>query len=86
MMAKEIQIGTGYYRDTGCSLYPSCLKCPLPECRYDTPSLSERMLERGGRNAEIRALRADGCDSLTLERWFGVSRRTIYRIIQKVSL
>ena len=25
------------FRDTGCSLSPRCLDCPLPRCRYDEP-------------------------------------------------
>lgn len=27
-----------HYRDTGCSLAPRCLECPLPRCRYDEPT------------------------------------------------
>ena len=25
------------YRDEGCEVSPSCLKCPLPQCKYDEP-------------------------------------------------
>ncbi len=25
------------YNDNGCDLYPSCLRCPLPRCRYEEP-------------------------------------------------
>ena len=26
---------TGYVMDTGCQVASSCLRCPLPACRYD---------------------------------------------------
>ena len=24
------------YRDDGCDVSPSCLRCPLPRCKYDS--------------------------------------------------
>ena len=30
------------YDDNGCDLYPSCLSCPLPQCRYDDPGWIQR--------------------------------------------
>ncbi len=30
------------YRDTGCDLAPSCLRCPLRRCRYDEPRAVRR--------------------------------------------
>lgn len=35
------------YRDTGCSLARSCLRCPLPVCRYD--AALARQSAKGGR-------------------------------------
>jgi hypothetical protein len=67
-----------HYRDTGCDLFPSCLRCPFPQCRYDRPS-----------GNPARALR----DRMILDDWnagrpvpeimarFGLSRRSIYRIL-----
>jgi len=26
----------GIYKDTGCPVYTKCLKCPLPQCIYDS--------------------------------------------------
>lgn len=39
------------YRDRGCNLYASCLRCPLPACRYDEPIPL-------GRQADLRAEQA----------------------------
>lgn len=68
------------YRDTGCDLYPSCLHCPLPRCRYEEP---------GGESAQLRALRDQaiaqqfpfvGADELV--NTYGISKRSVYRIVQ----
>lgn len=72
------------YRDDGCEVAPACLECPLVRCRYD---------ERGGRKAmearerhhEIRTAYLDGntdVDSLASE--FHVSRRTVFRAVEKL--
>ena len=68
------------YRDDGCELFPSCLKCPFPKCRYDEP---KRNWEKEARNREVLRLYCDegkGADELA--RSFGVSTRTIYRIVE----
>ncbi len=69
------------YADSGCELYPSCLTCPLPKCRYDEPGGAAAML-RNGRDASI--LRLADEDGMTVDRLaeqFGVSRRTIFRVL-----
>ncbi len=69
------------YSDSGCDLYPSCLRCPLPRCRYDEPGGAPSML-RGGRDAAI--LRLSGQGGVSVERlaeMFGLSRRTIFRVL-----
>jgi hypothetical protein len=69
------------YADNGCDLYPSCLTCPLPKCRYDEPGGASAML-RTGRDASIERLaRQEGMNVDTLARQFGVSRRTIFRVL-----
>lgn len=70
------------YADSGCDLYPSCLRCPLPKCRYDEPGGAPAML-RDGRDAAI--LRVAGQDGITVDRlaeMFGLSRRTIFRVLR----
>jgi hypothetical protein len=70
------------YNDTGCDLYPSCLGCPLPRCRYEEPGGAAAML-RSGRDASILRLAAqDGVTVDRLAEMFGLSRRTIFRVLR----
>jgi hypothetical protein len=70
------------YRDSGCDLYPSCLRCPLPRCRYDEPGGAAGML-RTGRDATIlRLAERDGLPVDRLAEMFGLSRRTIFRVLR----
>ena len=70
------------YADTGCDLYPSCLHCPLPRCRYEEPGGAAAMI-RTGRDASILRL-ADQQDMSVdrLAEMFGLSRRTIIRVLR----
>ncbi len=69
------------YRDGGCDLYPSCLRCPLPQCRYDDPGGAAAML-RTGRDASIlRLSERDGVPVERLAQMFGLSRRTVFRVL-----
>ena len=40
------------YRDEGCEVSPSCLRCPLAQCKYDDPDWFQRQKrdEREQRN------------------------------------
>ena len=70
------------YRDQGCDLFPSCLRCPLPRCRYDEPGGARAMLNRI-RDREMRRLRRE--QSLPVDeiaRRYRVSRRTVFRALE----
>lgn len=71
------------YKDTGCDAYPSCLACPLPRCKYDDPG----WLQRERRLLRDRALLslhgANGRSVEELARDFGISERTVFRIISR---
>lgn len=68
------------YQDEGCDLFPSCLNCPLPQCRYDEPQ--RRQMSKQLRNKEIMRLhQKEGTGIKELADRFGVSKRTVYRII-----
>ncbi len=70
------------YADTGCSLYAACLACPLPRCRYDAAGGAAAIL-RSGRDASIvRLARQDGLGVDQLAAMFGLSRRTIFRVLE----
>lgn len=71
------------YKDTGCDLHPSCLHCPLARCRYDEPGWLQRE-GRDNRDAEVlreRIKLALSVDELAGK--FGVSTRTVHRIIKR---
>lgn len=68
------------YRDDGCDLFPSCLNCPLPRCRYDGSGRSH--LAKELRNSEmLRLHREGGLKIMELAQRFAVSKRTVYRIL-----
>ena len=70
------------YRDDGCDVHPHCLTCPLPRCRYDEPG-GLRALLNSRRDRQIVALRLKGVAVEDLAGRFGVSRRTVFRILEK---
>lgn len=39
------QIGSGNYADTGCDVSASCLRCPLPLCKYELTAYELDMVQ-----------------------------------------
>ena len=73
------------YQDQGCDLSPSCLKCPLPKCRYDKQEGGRRASKRL-RDMEIfRQRTVSGRSVSELATKFDLSKRTIQRIIRRSS-
>ena len=71
-----------HYRDEGCHLHPSCLACPFPRCIYDEESGLRRRYKRA-RDQEVLRLHRQGWTAAELARRFGVSERSIYRIVRR---
>ena len=72
------------YRDDGCELASSCLNCPFSRCVYDEPGgVSQR--RKSLRNDEVLRLHRAGMRPQELARSYGVSRRTIYRVLRRSS-
>ncbi len=70
------------YRDEGCELAASCLSCPFPKCIYDQPGGRQRWLKTQ-RNREIgRLFNTEGMKVKELAVRFGVSQRTVQRILK----
>lgn len=68
---------TARWKDTGCSLVPRCLDCPLLACRYDLPA------KRAGavlREAALAALLTRGLTMDAAAAALGISRRTGFRL------
>ncbi len=71
------------FRDEGCSIHSSCLSCPLPKCRYDEPGWRQRE-ERASRDSQVLEVRfAEGRSVTELAALFGVSTRTVHRIMKR---
>lgn len=70
------------YRDGGCDLAPSCLRCPLARCRYDEPG-GARKLFQSSRDGAVRARRDEGIGINALAREFDISRRSVFRILAR---
>lgn len=71
------------YADTGCDIHPSCLTCPLVRCRYDDPGGARKIFSEE-RDRAIIQLSRDGVLSVEgLARRFGVSRRTVFRVLAR---
>lgn len=64
------------WHDTGCSIAPACLSCPLPACRYDMPAKVAGMIERV---PLILELQEQGLIQKEIAHRLGVSRRSIQR-------
>src|SRR3989304_6352131 len=70
------------FPDEGCDLYPRCLSCRLPRCKYDDPAAARRGLMLA-RDEETRPLRqTDGLSIPALAHRYGLSRRSIFRILR----
>ena len=70
------------YRDTGCDLAPSCLRCPFERCKYDLKR-SERSPSMHARDREIVLLRQKYRAPIhMLCQTYGLSRRSIFRILR----
>ena len=72
-----------HYEDTGCEVSPSCLNCPLPQCKYDDPVWFQRYRRMG---RDMKVWRTIHSESLTAEeaaQRFSVTVRTVFRIMRR---
>jgi magnesium transporter len=67
------------YADGGCDLYPSCLRCPLPRCRYDEPGGAAGMLRTGRDSTILRLAGEDGVSVDSLAEMFGLPANDLPR-------
>ena len=73
------------YQDTGCDLYPSCLTCPLPRCRYDEGAGRRRAADGPLEEEIVRLRRGEGRSIREVAARVGLSERTIYRVLRRES-
>ena len=69
------------YRDTGCDLAPSCLRCPMRRCQYDEPSPEVAVHARDREIVMLRRRHRVPIDMLA--GTYGLTRRSIFRILRE---
>ena len=72
-----------HYHDNGCEFADSCLVCPFPECLYAEPGGKQRWLKTLRDEAVSRLFTGRGKTVKELALMFGVSRRTIQRVLKR---
>jgi AraC-like DNA-binding protein len=70
------------YQDDGCEFANSCLNCPFPDCIYAQPGGRQQWL-KNLRDQEVLKLHRQGKSVKELAEMFGLSSRTIQRILQR---
>ena len=73
------------YRDEGCDLSGSCLNCPFPNCVYDEPGGRQHWVKKLRAREMARLFATKGKSVKELALIFGVSQRTVQRVL-KVAL
>ena len=69
------------WRDEGCEVFPSCLNCLLPRC-VEEESRGQQRLRMEARNRRMAELRRGGKSVKEIAELFGVSQRTVQRVIK----
>jgi len=72
-----------HYQDNGCEFADSCLDCPFPDCLYAQPGGKQRWLKTLRDEAVLRLFTDQAKKVSELALMFGVSRRTIQRILKQ---
>ncbi len=73
------------YRDEGCELSLSCLRCPLPQCKYDDPGWFHREQRRDRDSRVVEALWNGGLSVSEAAARFALSQRTVFRILKRAA-
>ena len=71
------------YKDDGCEVSPSCLTCPLLQCKHDDPIWFQQYL-RVARDVRIwKTIQSESLTANKAAERFSLTVRTISRIIQR---
>ena len=73
------------YADTGCDIWHRCLTCPLRRCRYDEPGGVRRLINRARDRQITRLKQEEALPVNDLARRYGLSRRSVFRILRKAN-
>ncbi len=72
--------------DDGCEVSPSCLICPLPECKYDNPvafQVWKRGEDRKEKGAIALKMWEERIPLMQIGRELQMSARTVSRVIDE---
>lgn len=75
---KEMQV---CHASCGCEVSSCCLTCPLPRCRFDLSPAEWQAMEVQVRNVRIVAALDAGESHADVAQQYGLSRRSIDRVI-----
>jgi DNA-binding NarL/FixJ family response regulator len=64
----------------GCSFFDDCLTCPLPRCRYD---MRPKQALAAYQMWQVVNLTENGMKAEDVARQLGMSRRTVFRHLQR---
>jgi hypothetical protein len=73
-----------YYKDEGCELSPSCLRCPLPYCKHDVPHWFQRAAREERDTRVLCQYQETKLSVARLAVHFDISPRTVFRILHRV--
>lgn len=74
------------YSDDGCEVSPSCLMCPLPQCKYDDPGWFRRLKLEKKDIEVVAAMWGDRLSVPEVAARFALSQRTVFRIIRRTGV
>ena len=74
-----------HYRDEGCEYAASCLNCPFQQCIYEEPGGKQHWLKVQRDRKIVRLSAREGRPVKELALLFGLSRRTVQRVLKNRS-
>ncbi len=76
------QRGGGYIQDTGCEVSPTCLNCPLSQCKDDDREWYRRWRKRGKLLLVGQVVERESLTTQEAARRFRVCIRTVQRALR----
>ncbi len=74
-------------RDVGCEVSPSCLTCPLPECKYDNPVAFQTLrLAEDPKRQKVLSLLRQGLSAPEVSQKTGLNQKTIHKRGQRAGI
>ena len=73
-----------HYADNGCEVSLSCLRCPLPQCKFDDPAWYQARRRQGRDMQVLTVYKEERLSVFQVAERFGVSPRTVHRALRRV--